>query len=1160
MEEPIGTRSPPRRRRRGRGRPREAAGEARAVPLWKRTASHFDPGDRDRGAEYFVEGRVELEVAGSRARARVEGKEREVYVVGLDWTQVGERVLHAFCTCERFAGGRPCKHVWATLLALAESGPENQPAGKDRLSLRKDRAASWPDLGVAPEPERPRPARRARAHLARPARLRAVGDRGPHVGGSAWRSLLAEVREESAGPQAAVVEEAATELRLLIDTAASQSASGLVLDVFERPAATGGEEGKLRRATVGTERLQELLGADQPLALVTALAVEPPLRQVRPRRGAPRAAAGVERFRLPAQMQERVLPRLCAAGALGWWDERVVVDRPPLVWDDGEPWRLALRLEPTATGARLRGALERDGESVSLGAPVLVLAGDGSPRADSGLVLFVETLARLAVAPGDLPWIAALREAGEVAIPRPDLEEALTALLELPALPRLDAPEELRLEEERAPLQPRLVLEPEAAPGWTSAPLLAELSFRYGEVEVKTEDPRGALVDWERHKLVRRDLPREHAAVVRLVEVGLKPLASANGHELAVSPRDLAGVAEPLLAEGWAIEVHGTTLRRAHPPALRIESGIDWFELSGGVNFGLETGAGGRLEMKELLDAVARGERFVVLGDGSRGLLPAAWLETYDSLAKLAHDRTEEGSLRFLSSQALLVDALLAAMPPAQVDGAFAALREKLASFERIEVKKESRGFVGTLRGYQRQGLGWLDFLREYGLGGVLADDMGLGKTVQVLALLQGIRNGTRNGAKNGRLPSLVVAPKSLVYNWIDEAARFTPKLDVLEYGGPGREALREAIAGHDLAVTTYGTLRNDIGELAAIEFDTVILDEAQAIKNAASQSAKAARLLVARHRLALTGTPIENHLGELGSLFEFLNPGLLGRLPRLDVLNAGRAPTQQELALVRQGMRPFILRRTKAQVLDDLPPKTEQVLLCTLGERQRELYDALKARYQASLLQQVEREGVGASTIQVLEALLRLRQVACHPGLVEEKWAEAGSAKLDTLLEQVDEVLDEGHKVLVFSQFTSLLAFVRERLDERGSTYAYLDGSTRDRGAVVERFQTEEDCNLFLISLKAGGLGLNLTAAGYVFLLDPWWNPAVEAQAIDRAHRIGQTQPVFAYKLIARDTVEEKILDLQRSKKQLADAILEAEGGSPLRELTAEDLKMLLA
>src|SRR6185503_115237 len=256
------------------------------------------------------------------------------------------------------------------------------------------------------------------------------------------------------------------------------------------------------------------------------------------------------------------------------------------------------------------------------------------------------------------------------------------------------------------------------------------------------------------------------------------------------------------------------------------------------------------------------------------------------------------------------------------------------------------------------------------------------------------------NGAS--RLPSLVVAPRSLVYNWIDEAERFTPKLRVLDYTGADRDELRAHLGDYDLVVTTYGTLRRDVGFLASREFDTVILDEAQAIKNRESQAAKASRLLHAKHRLALTGTPIENHLGELGSLFEFLNPGLLGRLPWLDVLAGGHTASQQELALVAKGMRPFILRRTKAQVLEDLPPKTEQVLLTTLRPRQRELYDQLRAAYQASLLEQVEKQGVGRSAIQVLEALLRLRQIACHPGLVNAEWADAGSAKLEALFEQV--------------------------------------------------------------------------------------------------------------------------------------------------------------
>ena len=726
------------------------------------------------------------------------------------------------------------------------------------------------------------------------------------------------------------------------------------------------------------------------------------------------------------------------------------------------------------------GCLERNGQSVPLTDAQLILPGEAIDEnghsTTPAFVVFAETLARLELERArDVPWIALLREAGEIGIPTEDLEEAMVTILELPGLPRLEAPERLQLAQESSAMSPRLVLEPDDTSVLSHPPLIADLTFVYGDIEVDAGDSRPSIIDWEQHTFLQRDMDQEHRALIRLLETGFRPEASGYGEGLELDPRELPMVVEPLLLDGWTIEVRGRSLRPPNPPALRVESGIDWFELSGSLDF-----EGDQVELADILKAIQRGDRFIDLSDGSRGLLPADWVETWGSLAELAHDTSDDG-LRFLPSQALLVDALLTAMPPA-VDRAFDELREKLRSFDKIKPKKEPRGFSGTLRQYQRHGLGWLEFLREFGLGGVLADDMGLGKTVQVLALLR----ANRTPSKTTGLPSLVVAPRSLVYNWIDEAARFTPKLKVVEYAGPGREALQKKFSKYDAIVTTYGTLRRDIGFLSTVELDTVILDEAQAIKNRDSLAAKASRALVARHRLALTGTPIENHLGELGSLFEFLNPGLLGRLPALDALATGRAASKKELQLVAEGIRPFVLRRTKAQVLPDLPPKTEQVLFCSLRPKQRELYDQLKAAYQASLLETVESKGVGGSAIQVLEALLRLRQVACHPGLVNEEWEEAGSAKLEALFEQVSEVLAEGHKVLVFSQFTSLLAFVRRHFDEQGIEYAYLDGKTRNRGEVVERFQTDPSCNLFLISLKAGGTGLNLTAAGYVFLLDP--------------------------------------------------------------------------
>ena len=1174
-------------RPRGRGRRRRSRSRtqsnrnAGSTPLHQRSSSHFEEAEQELGTRLLREGSVVLDIDDSRARARVHenGSGAPAPIdVGLDWSRVAARgPLHVFCPCPRFAEGAPCEHVWASLLALDQSSPELQPPGKDRVGLRKDGPTRWRDLGSsgssppsvnhADRPSRPAngggPSEKAkRSRRSNRARR---GTRGPGDGrSSSWRAQIGSLRTnveklvQRADRNGAG--QAPRRTRFVINTTASLASGSLILDVFSVRPGGGRHAPKLRPATLDPEVLEQLLQAEptasRTIPVISGIDPESSPqrgRQQRGRRGKGHVdRSGIRRFRLPGQLFETVLPELCARQAIGWWDGRSLGDRRTIAWDDGPAWQLELRLEVTAGKARLRSTLDRGEESVPLDVPLLVLPaskGNGSGTG-SALVLFPDNLARLTTADQRaLHWIEVLRETDEIVLPKEDLAEALASLLEIPGVPPIETPEDLQLSEEQAPLQPRLLLQPDPAFVGSNPPLLAKVFYTYGSLEVSVEDPRPSVIDLETGTLVRRDMEGEHKALVRLLEAGVKPLQSGQGHELELSPGALPKVAETLLADGWAVDVRGTSLRSPGPPSMRVETGIDWFELSGNADFD-----GDRVELKRILDTIRRGDRFIELSDGSKGLLPEAWLETYDSLAKLAHDSTNDG-LRFLPSQALLVDAQLALLAPPDVDKAFAELREKLSSFDRIKPKKEPRGFNGTLREYQRDGLGWLTFLREFGLGGILADDMGLGKTIQVLALLR----ANRTPSKSTGMPTLVVAPRSLVYNWIEEAARFTPSLKSVEYLGPDREQIQETIHDYDLVVTTYGTLRRDIDFLSTIEFDTVILDEAQAIKNRDSQSAKASRLLNARNRLALTGTPIENHLGELGSIFEVLNPGLLGSLSKLDALTGGRAPSQKELQVLTEGIRPFILRRTKSQVLKDLPPKTEQVLYCELNAEQRALYDKLRAGYQASLMGEIESKGVAGSAIQVLEALLRLRQVACHPGLIDEQFESIGSAKLEALFEQMAEVLEEGHKLLVFSQFTKLLAYVTRHLDERGIQYAYLDGQTRDRGEVVDRFQNDPKCNVFVISLKAGGVGLNLTAAGYVFLLDPWWNPAVEAQAIDRAHRIGQTQPVFSYRLIARDTVEEKIIELQQSKKKLAETVLEGEG-LPLREMTAEDLKILLS
>ena len=1078
------------RRRRSRGRARGAAASTGPYPLHRRSISHFQKGERELGAACFEEGRVKLEIHDHRALARVLGSKSdtvEEYRVGIDWARIAERRLHAFCECERFAGGRFCSHIWAVLLALGETGPEHQPPGKQRLGLRKDKAGSWEDLAqfaggslvvstankddtgsesTAETKSGTSASSRKRAVSASASRRRTIA--------TSWRSHLTSLQDElqSSGPVmvagAAAAPRVESPVEFAINSAATLKTSGLVLDVFERVPGAPGKPARLKRSGVRHDEIERLFlqrdarreFPDDPqtsLAFITELPLSAPRQKKSTRHRGGKADSRVRRLHLPHRLYGVVLPQLSKRGRLSLWNGRALTSVQTLRWETGGAWQLALRLRVGSKGlARISGTLERNGETVPIRQPPLILAAadrttDGS---EHSFVVFDNAIGRLELDhKRDLPWLSLLRSGAELVIPENEIEEALSEFLALPVLPRLEIPEELGLREQAPPPQPRLALEP--SPMSLDTSLVADLSFDYGPLRVSAGDTQASIVNVEDGTLLRRDADREHQAVVRLLELGLQPVAVGKGgvQGLELDPEKLPEVLEALLAEDWVVEVQGRSVNPPSSPALRIDSGLDWFDLSGEVEF-----AGNRLELSALLEAVSRGENLIELDDGSQGLVPNAWLETYDSLAKVSRDSTESG-LRFLSSQALVVDALLAAMPPANVDAAFSELREKLSSFERIRPRKGPRSFQGTLRSYQQQGLGWLNFLREFGLGGVLADDMGLGKTVQVLALIL----SHRTPSKTTKLPFLVVAPRSVVYNWIDEAAHFAPKLRVVEYRGAGREEIRARLDEIDVLVTTYGTLRRDIDHLAKVEFDTVILDEAQAIKNPESQTAKASRLLVARHRLALTGTPIENHLSELGSIFQFLNPDLLGKLPRFEVLVAGRAPTKRELEQLADDLRPFILRRTKAEVLPDLPPKTEQVLLCDMRTEQRELYDKLRAGYQVSLMEQVESRGVSGSALQVLEALLRLRQVACHPGLVDPAWEGAGSVKLEALFEQVSEILDEGHKVLVFSQFTSLLGYVRQRLDAEEMPYAYLDGKTRNRAEVVERFQTEPDCNLFL-------------------------------------------------------------------------------------------------
>ena len=484
-------------------------------------------------------------------------------------------------------------------------------------------------------------------------------------------------------------------------------------------------------------------------------------------------------------------------------------------------------------------------------------------------------------------------------------------------------------------------------------------------------------------------------------------------------------------------------------------------------------------------------------------------------------------------------------------------MRQELKDFAGVAADPAG-GFLGELRDYQRDGLGWLEFLQRFGFGGCLADDMGLGKTIQVLALLEGRREIRRNDAENSPPPALVVVPRSLVFHWKGEAARFTPNLRILDHTGAARLKPGNHFDDYDVILTTYGTLTRDAVHLKNIRFDYCILDEAQAVKNCQHALRQSRALAQSR-----SSPGLERHAGgkSPGRAVEPVRVSQSRHARQLRRYSAapGATPTA-DAKLLAQALRPFILRRTKGQVAKELPAKTEQTLYCDLEPRASKLYNELRDYYRAKLAQERRHRRIYENTkFQVLEALLRLRQAACHPGLIDKANVASRARRSTRCWSSWSRCSRKITRCWCFRSSPACSRSCVSRLDEAKITYDYLDGRTRDRQARVEQFQNDPDVKLFLISLKAGGLGLNLYAAEYVYLLDPWWNPAVEAQAIDRAHRIGQTRHVFAYRLIARDTVEEKVLELQKSKRDLADAIITADN-SVMRNLTREDLELLLS
>ncbi|HXH32232.1 MAG TPA: DEAD/DEAH box helicase [Bacteriovoracaceae bacterium] len=1128
-----------RRRRRGNNRPPQqpppnsmdgvSSGDGQPngpLTLEQRCVRQFHKTSLGRGRQYFASGRVsEPTWNGRECTLFVHGAGGD-YKVQFDFSQAAEAgLLPARCGCPLYARGTICKHLWTSILQIEKvSRPEMIPESgllkivRERpapLQERNDRGARGQARGQHQSPDR--------THQAEPISPRQLSAKSvPGVQDSAnWMERLAQLQGMATHPAART--SVSFSSCFVVSAFETASTGKLVMDLWTRSRSISGELGPLRPNRVSAQGVSELYDLIDQEILSTLIKTSNPQTAAPSGRGSGNATT---RFTVDSILEGHLLPLLANSGKL--YLSRSPNGVPdsaerPLRMDRGAPWDLELKLAPSGPEYyRLDATLVRSGEFLAVSTPLAILGG--------GFLLFDERIGRFTEV-RHANWAMGFQGPSEFLVPRDQGDQLLTRILLDPSSPRITWSEELGWTKVIIEPKPSGVFRPLGGD-----PLIGRMtltvSFDYAGRDVPLSELETSFVDAEQKKVYKRNQDFEEKTLLEALKILRDPQGTGS-----VPTGDLHRAANELVLAGWTIFIENQRLRVPHDFSMNVSSSTDWFDLRMDLDFGDVSMTRG-----DLLTALQAQNGLVKLSDGSLGMLPQDWSSRYASLSQFG-EMTAEGSLRFSKSQGLMLSSVLNENDRVHADEGFQSFRTKIGKFEGVKIAKAPAGFVGELRNYQKDGLSWLRFLEEFETGGILADDMGLGKTIQILAFLLG-----RTKKKKTKRPHLVVTPKSLAFNWIDEAQKFTPTLKVVRYSGAGRSQVLADLQEVDIVVTTYGTLRTDIDKLQAVDFDVAIIDEAQAIKNPKSQAAVACKQLKASLKIALTGTPIENSITDLLSILEFTNPGLL----------SAKEVKQDTQAALAKMLRPFMLRRTKEKVLTELPDRSEQVLYCEMGAVEKQFYAAIRERYRASLAEKIEKSGLGRSKMHVLETLLRLRQAACHPGLIDPKRVSEPSAKIQQLLRHMQEVIQEGHKVLVFSQFTSLLAIVRARLEEEKIDYEYLDGQTEDRKSPVERFQNDPACPAFLISLKAGGTGLNLTAADYVFILDPWWNPAVEAQAIGRAHRMGQTNKVIAYRMISKGTVEEKILVLQKTKKEIAESIV-SEDQDFMKKLTKEDLEMLL-
>jgi non-specific serine/threonine protein kinase len=687
--------------------------------------------------------------------------------------------------------------------------------------------------------------------------------------------------------------------------------------------------------------------------------------------------------------------------------------------------------------------------------------------------------------------------------------------------------------------------------------------FLYQGYEVKYTDKETIfLPENGKIKMIKRDLEKEREFVKKLGSLHSNFINTENSFNLVLKGTEV-------LRNNWfflfvdamkefQVPVIGFEVLKnyrfntAKPQTrIQISNGVDWFDAKVEIIFGDQ-----KVSIEEIKRALNNKQQIVQLNDGTLGILPDEWLKKYSLLFRVGEGKTDQ--LRLSKYHLSVIDELYNNIDETEVLIKLEEKYERLRSFNRINEVDPPTQLAEVLRPYQVAGYHWLNYLTEVGWGGILADDMGLGKTIQALSSLQRFRDN------NESMTAIVVCPTTLMFNWENEIKKFTPKLTYRIHHGGERIRDKKIFVDHDVIITTYGTLRSDIKFMLETNFDYIVLDESQAIKNPQSKVTKAACLLNAKNRLCMSGTPLQNNTFDIYAQMNFLNPGMLGSVEYFrnefatPIDKFGEREHKEHL---KKLLFPFILRRTKEQVAKDLPEKTETILFCEMEEEQRNIYDAYRNDYRDKILGVIKEQGIQKSQLTILQGLMKLRQICDSPAIMNESEQMPNvSVKLDELSREITENIGN-HKALVFSQFLGMLGLIREKLTALGVKFEYFDGSTSavDREKAIQSFQKNDEVRVFLISLKAGGVGLNLTAADYVYIVDPWWNPAVEQQAIDRTHRIGQTKNIFAYRMICKDTIEDKILQLQDKKRALAKDLVSDDDGF-VKTLTREDVEYLFS